>query len=468
MTIEAALVLIAELQAQNAALQEQNAQVRAEKEALRAQNRALQERVVALEQRVTELEAGRRPPPPWVKANRPERAKAEGEGRRRRAAEHNKARPRSAPTQCVQHAYDRCPDCGYALRGSAVQRRREVLEIPAAAVAVVEHQILKRYCPVCAAYKTPRVSFAGVVLGQGRIGVRLASLIGALRATYRLPLAQIRALLAQLYGLHLSAGGRQDILARLRQRLAPLRDQIRAQTRASPAQYMDETGWRQDGQSGYLWVQATDGPAATRLYTYDRSRSGQVARRLLGAFAGVLSTDFYAAYDRYPGPKQRCWAHLLRDAHALGEAHPARPDVQDWVGALKTLYTSASALDLSARTRRERASLARELERRARALATCYRSTPGHPAQVLATRLHRYESELFEFVRTPGVSATNNLAERTARPQVIARKISGGSRSAAGSAIRCDLATVFHTWAARGLNPFSACLAALQTPLPQV
>jgi transposase len=362
----------------------------------------------------------------------------------------------------VQHAYARCPDCGYPLRGRAVQRRREVLEIPAAPVAVVEHQILKRYCPVCATYKTPHVSFAGLVLGQGRIGVRLASLIGALRTTYRLPLAQIQALLAQVFGLQLSAGGLQAILARLRRHLGPLHAQVVAQTRASPAQHMDETGWREDGQNGYLWVQATEGPAATRLYTYDRSRSSQVAQALLGEFTGVLSTDFYAAYDRYSGPKQRCWAHLLRAAHQLGEAYPDRQDVQDWVGALKTLYTRATALDLAACTLRERAALARALERRSRALARCYRRTAGHPAQVLATRLHRYESELFEFVRTPGVSATNNLAERSVRPQVIARKISGGSRSAAGSMIRCDLATVFHTWAARGLNPFAACLSALQ------
>jgi len=53
-------------------------------------------------------------------------------------------------------------------------------------------------------------------------------------------------------------------------------------------------------------------------------------------------------------------------------------------------------------------------------------------------------------------------------PFVIARKISGGSRSPLGSAIRCDLASVFLTWTARRLNPLSACLAALQAPLPQL
>ena len=55
--------------------------------------------------------------------------------------------------------------------------------------------------------------------------------------------------------------------------------------------------------------------------------------------------------------------------------------------------------------------MARNLERRVQALATCSRTTVGHPAQVLAQWLHRYESELFEFIRTPQVSPTNNLAD---------------------------------------------------------
>ena len=245
MTLDAALALIAELRAQNALLRKENAALRA--------------RVAALEQRIAELEAERRTPPPWAKANRTKREKPAKEQRRQRASEHDHGRPRGTPTTYIQHAYAQCPDCGYCLRGQAVARRREVLELPETPVVVVEHQILKRYCPACRAYKTPRVTFAGQVLGQSRIGVRLASLIGTLRTSARLPLAEIRRLLVQVYGLHLSLGGLQDILARLRRQLSPVREAIGAQTRASPAQHMDETGWRQDGQNGYLWVQATDG-----------------------------------------------------------------------------------------------------------------------------------------------------------------------------------------------------------------
>ena len=44
------------------------------------------------------------------------------------------------------------------------------------------------------------------------------------------------------------------------------------------------------------------------------------------------------------------------------------------------------------------------------------------------------------------------------------RKISGSSRSEEGTQTRLTLASLLGTWAARNLNPFVECLAALQQP----
>lgn len=92
----------------------------------------------------------------------------------------------------------------------------------------------------------------------------------------------------------------------------------------------------------------------------------------------------------------------------------------------------------------------------------------------MAKRLLRHEDELFQFVLIAGLSADNNLAERSIRPLVVIRKISGGSRSAEGTKTRMALASLFETWQARGLNPFEACLKLLSHPatpeiaLPQI
>ena len=87
--------------------------------------------------------------------------------------------------------------------------------------------------------------------------------------------------------------------------------------------------------------------------------------------------------------------------------------------------------------------------------------TKEHPCQTLGKRLLRHEGELFEFVRQAGVGATNNAAERAIRPLAVARKISGGTRSGAGSTTRMQLQTLFRTWEQQGRDPVAACLEML-------
>ncbi len=106
----------------------------------------------------------------------------------------------------------------------------------------------------------------------------------------------------------------------------------------------------------------------------------------------------------------------------------------------------------------------------ARQLGLAYADAHHHPCQVLAKRLLRHQDELFQFVLVEGLSADNNQAERSLRPLVIARKSSGGSRSARGSGTRMALGSLFGTWAARGQDPLAACRQMLvpKTPLPSL
>ena len=88
----------------------------------------------------------------------------------------------------------------------------------------------------------------------------------------------------------------------------------------------------------------------------------------------------------------------------------------------------------------------------------------------LCDRVERYHPELFTFVADPAVPPTNNAAERALRPLVIARKISGGTRSRQGSRTRMILQSLVATWEVRGLDPhaeFLALLRAPRTPTPE-
>ena len=453
----------------------ENKRLRAENEALQQANTALQEQVrdltgqlqVALV-RITDLEQRKKEPPAFVKPNRAAPAEPKGP-RKKRAAKHNTSRKRSEPTRIERHALERCPECDYRLRGESIDYTREVIELPPPQpVEVTEHQVIKRWCPCCQGWRSPSLKLSEQVIGQGRIGVRIASLVAYLRTTLRMPVRRVQAYLETLHGLHLSVGEIAELAHDVSQQLQPEVDALKAEMRNSNVVHGDETGWRENGQNGYVWAFVTDGPTAVRYFEYDRSRSHWVARRILGAdFRGWLVTDFYAAYNLIPGRHQRCWVHLLRDLHTLKESHADEPEVLQWGMAVRTLYDEGCAWVLAhpAPTLPERWAEYALLYQRACALGEQYALKYEHPCSTLAKRLLRHQDELFQFVLVPGLPADNNLAERSLRPVVVMRKISGGSRSDKGTRTRLTLVSLLHTWAARDLNPFTECLTALQRPI---
>ena len=109
--------------------------------------------------RVAELEKKGKPPS-FARASR---SKKEGtKTRKKRAASHNQARRREEPTRIERHAVETCAGCGYHLRGKSAVYRRQVVELPEPQpVEVIEHQIVKRWCPVCAAGNSRRWIGAG-------------------------------------------------------------------------------------------------------------------------------------------------------------------------------------------------------------------------------------------------------------------------------------------------------------------
>ncbi len=421
---------------------------------------AQQQRVIAtLEARISQLEqrlgaSGGMGVPGTKPAQR-----SEASGRPRKKRPRGYARARMTPTAVVTHAADRCPDCGTRLLGGWIQRRREVIDLPVSPVTVTEHRILARSCPRCRRRVLPREPLARLVAGQQRLGVRLISLIATLREAARLPVRTIRSLLDQLYGLRLSVGAITAASDRVAAHGQAELTAIRARIRGSPWVHADETGWRQSGVNGYAWTFCTP----TERYFLRRGRHKEVVDEVLGeTFAGVLCSDFYGAYHHYAGLKQRCWVHLLRDLHNLTVAYPEDAALGAWAGQVRALYDDAKAC-ASADPRARRLAQQR-FQQRLLAVRDPFTDDPAAPQARLCRRIQRHSDELFVFVAHPQVPADNNAAERSVRPLVTSRKISGGTRSDQGSATKMTLASLFGTWHARGLNPFDQCCRLLTSP----
>ena len=329
------------LEEENALLRAENAALKRELNAWREQVNQLTAPLDAAQARRSELEAKKPPPPAFVKANVPQRPK---QPRKKRAAQHNHARRLESPTQMVEHRLERCPACQGPLSGVHLARRRQVVDLPPPPpVEVIEHQVFRGWCSFCHTWREASLALCGQVLGQGRIGVGIASLVAHRRLVVRAPLRVIQAWLASVPGLRLWVGESRALLRRVAAHGQGALTAVRQRIRASRVVHADETGWREQGQNGYGWFAGT--PTGERYFEYHHRRAGAVIDTRLGEdVGGVLGSDCYAAYNDTPGGRhQRCWAPLLRDLPALKADHPPSLEVVVWARAVKDVYLLARA-----------------------------------------------------------------------------------------------------------------------------
>jgi transposase len=420
---------------------------------------ALQAEIVALKAEVERLKGG---PPPKPKPAVPDFVKPNAKSRPqkpRKKRPHGFARKRQAPTETVVHAPQACSCCGRKLSGGWVHRTREVIELPEAPIRVIAHQILGRYCGICGKREIASGDLSDCVIGKSRLGIRLMSLIAYLDTQCRMSVRTIKRLLEGLYGLTLSVGEICTVLNKVAEKGKPTYEQLLTRLRASGVVNADETGWRENGKNGYAWSFSTP---EMHYFVCQRNRSSAVVKEVLGnTFASTLVTDFYSAYHYHIlGPHQYCWPHLLRDIHALKEQYPQDKQVQAFAQDVYALYKEAkeySHPSVFARQKKRRA-----FEERIRKLAEEHLGE-DRPERVLAERIHKRSRGLFVFVEKLDVPSDNNAAERSLRPLVVMRKVSGGTRSEAGSTTVAVLMSLFTTWHAQKKDALLTCQQMLRS-----
>ena len=303
-------------------------------------------------------------------------------------------------------------------------------------------------------------------MGRQRFGVSVQSEVSVLREECRLPFRVIPNYLKWRFGLGLSVGRIVALTRGAAQRGQEEYARLQAELRARPVVYGDETGWREDGRNGYLRSFST---ARVRYFLHRSGRSRHMVEEVLGdEFEGVLVSDFYGAYNVYQGPHQRCWTHLLRDIHQLQERFPEHAGLAQWSRRVREVYDQAQACSgpdpgLPETVRRSRRVQQRFQEQ---LWSICQPYLGGAtPMRVLCQRVERFLPELFTFIVEPRAGADNNPAERSLRPPVVSRKISGGTRSEPGSETKSIMASLFGTWRLQGRNPYQALNSILSQPL---
>jgi ribosomal protein L33 len=317
---------------------------------------------------------------------------------------------------------------------------------------------LSKFCPHCRKHVEPAVPDA---LPNATIGNRAVVLTSWLHYGPGLSIQQVRDLLALQFQTHLSAGGLVAAWGRLATILEPWYVQIGLDARASAVLHADETGWRMNGQTWWLWCFANP---TTCYYLLDPSRGSPALDKFFAeAFDGVLVTDFWAAYNAFARERQCCLAHLLRELEKVDLTNHSA----EWKAFAKMLRRLVQdGIRLRKRADFDPAKYGSRIvriDRRLLALAEAtYRDAD---AARLANRLWKHADELFTFLDYPAVPFDNNLAERMIRPAVILRKNCQSNRSEKGAAVQAVLMSVYRTLKLRGHDPLATIAAALSVYL---
>jgi transposase-like protein len=347
-----------------------------------------------------------------------------------------------------------CPHCKCRL--TRLRKRKRIVEdlVPSSVETTCYHT-QSGYCPHCHQRIESRASEQppAANVPHGQLGVNALTTAAILRIRHRLPFRQIAQLLKDMPGLSISPGGLVKQIKRLARWLDSRYQDLIRQMRASPHVHVDETGWRIDGKNFWLWA-FTD-PTFT-LFHVDESRGGKVPLKMLGeAFGGTVIADFYSAYDRLHGDKQRCLTHLLREVKETGEKDPS---VADCPLSRKLSRWCKEALRLKKRwDELGDAPYEMKASRLEDRLDQLIAGVWDHAdAKRLCKRLTRHRKELTRFLWDEKLDGTNNAAERALRPAVIMRKITGGSRSEQGAAAWAKLASLLRTADQRKLGVYEA------------
>jgi hypothetical protein len=370
---------------------------------------------------------------------------------------------RPTPTRIDQrqtHRLKVCPGCGGPLQRCQRTRTRLVEDLPADLHAVVtEHTLHRDYCPQCKKHVEPVVVDA---LPNAAFGHRLVSFASWCHYGLGVTLDQLLDILQYHLQTKLSAGGLIAAWQRLADILTPWYQQLAEEAKGSAHLHADETGWRVQGQTCWLWCFAN---GQVCYYLIDRCRGSPVLHRFFGAaFDGILLHDFWTAYESLRvGDRQYCLVHLLRELEKVDQ-HNTSAVWQAFAKTLRRLIHDGIRLrkrpDFTPQKYRSRI---RRLDRRLQArIAT---EPADADARRLLKRLRRTGDHLFTFLDYPQIPFENNCAERMIRPAVILRKNSQSNRSDRGARTQAVLMSVYRTLRLRGHDPLQTIAHALRTYL---
>jgi transposase len=341
-----------------------------------------------------------------------------------------------------------CPHCGTGVGKPIRQHTRLIEDIPPVTSQVTAHTIHGYWCKHCKKIVTPKVTAA---LPRSSLGLRFVVYTAWLHYLVGVSVGNCVKTAAVCLGFPVSPGGLTLAWKNLACLLEGPYEAIGRKIRQSAILHGDETGWRINGLTFWLWAFATHQYC---FYLIDRRRGAAVVKQVLGTlFPGILITDFWGAYNAIETlAKQRCYFHLFTELLKVDKRNASAP-WKRFRKKLSRLLKDAVRLGERRQGHSPPAYTRRKAKLHKRLNELIAADCADADAKRLIKRLRRHRCELLTFLDHEGVSPYNNHAEQQMRTAVHTRKVSQQNRSLAGAKTHAIFLTLFRSAQLQGLNP---------------
>jgi transposase len=426
--------------------------------------RLLLARIEALEARLNKTPQNSSLPPssqhPHAKPAPPRKPSGKKPGGQPGHPKHERTRiPTEQCSQVVTLRPAACRRCGDSLAGQDGRPlRHQVWDLPEIRPLVTEYQLHRLLCPVCGITTCAELP-AGVPSGQA--GPQLIALVALLMGCFRQSKRRVALFLEQVLRQPCSPGW---VIKLQNEATAALRPRYDEAVQALPAEHLqniDESPSKEAHQKVWLWTFVT---SAFTVFAIRPTRAGEVLAELLTSrFSGVVTCDRAKMYWQLPR-LQWCWAHLKRDFQALIDHpdHQVKRLGRDLARPTQELFRLWSRYRDGTITRAGLKRLMHPIRQEVESLLLRGECSANPRLVGMCQELYDHREWLWSFLEVEGVEPTNNASERALRHAVIWRKLSFGTKSAAGSRFVETILTVVETCRQQSRNVFAFVAEAVE------
>lgn len=363
-----------------------------------------------------------------------------------------------------------CPDCHEQLDDYELHSQYQTDIPPPPKPIVTKFNIEVAKCPCCDRRFQGRheeQTSDALHAANNQLGPRVLGLAAEMKYGFGLSFEKVKKYFERRHGLTVSRSTICRASQRLTQKSMPSYEKLILSIRGSNIVCADETGWRINGSSAWLWVFSAK---EVTVYLIDRHRSHEVAEKILGKhFKGKLSTDGFLAYDALdiePENRQQCSSHLLKRSHELQELKTRQAVVfsRQIAAILKAgiklhkRHTDLTEQGFKIQRGKIEAAMDRVLGKQL--------SDPDNAR--FARHLIKHRESLFTYLydEKHEIAPTNNEAEREIRPAVITRKLGACNRSVKGAATTSVLTSLVRSCAKKAVDFVNVAVDLLRSPDP--